>query len=40
LRTVPTPPDEHSKHLAIVDSGLLECLYLVAQRAAVEEEVL
>jgi hypothetical protein len=40
LRPGPAPPDEHSQHLAILDTRVRQCLCLGAQRAAVEEEVL
>jgi hypothetical protein len=40
LRGVSRPPDQHSQHLAILHTGVFEGLQLVAERQAVEEEVL
>lgn len=40
LGPVPRPPDEHGQHLAVLDTCLLQCLDLVAQWAAIQEEML
>jgi hypothetical protein len=40
LRRVPTAADEQHQHLAILDAGIIQCLHLVAQGAAIEVKLL